>query len=129
MRIVITDTTPTGTETGRLLLEDVPEGGTLRDVIRHRVREEVARYNAGPDVRFNGLVRPTDAESAAHGYERRRPRRLDWEKQAAVALESFRHNGFFVFVGDRQVTDLDEQLTLAETDEVSFVRLVPLVGG
>jgi hypothetical protein len=38
-------------------------------------------------------------------------------------------NGFFVFVGDRQVDDLDEVLTLAGTDVVSFVRLVPLVGG
>jgi hypothetical protein len=75
------------------------------------------------------LVRPTGAESTANGYELRRPRRLDWEKQAAAALDSFRHNGFFVFVGDRQVTDLDEELTLAETDEVSFVRLVPLAGG
>jgi len=27
------------------------------------------------------------------------------------------------------VDDLDESLTLAETDVVSFVRLVPLVGG
>lgn len=129
MKIVITDTTPTGTETGRLLLEDVPEGGTLRDVIRHRVREEVARYNAAPGVRFTGLVRPTDAELAANGYELRRPRRLDWEAQATAALDSFRRNGFFVFVGDRQVTDLDEEITLSETDEVSFVRLVPLVGG
>jgi hypothetical protein len=129
MKIVVTDTTPTGTETGRLLLEDVPAAVTLRDVIRHRVREEVARYNAGPGVRFNGLVQPTDAECTANGYELRRPRRLDWQAQAAVALDSFQHNGFFVFVGDRQVTDLDEQLTLVETDEVSFVRLVPLVGG
>ena len=34
-----------------------------------------------------------------------------------------------MFVGDRQIDDLDERLILAETDVVSFVRLVPLVGG
>jgi hypothetical protein len=34
-----------------------------------------------------------------------------------------------VFVDDRQIDDLDEELTLAETDVVSFVRLVPLIGG
>ena len=38
-------------------------------------------------------------------------------------------NGFVVFVSDRQVDDLDESLTLEETDVVSFVRLVALVGG
>jgi hypothetical protein len=30
-----------------------------------------------------------------------------------------------VFVADRQVDDLDETLTLADTDVVSFVRLCP----
>jgi hypothetical protein len=30
---------------------------------------------------------------------------------------------------DRQVDDLDEELTLAEADVITFVRLVPLVGG
>jgi hypothetical protein len=129
MKIVIADTTPTGTETARLMLEDVPDAVTLRELIRHRVREEVARYNARPGARFDGLVRPTDAKGTADGYELRRPHQLDWPAQAAAALDSFQHNGFFVFVGDRQVTDLDEELTLAETDEVSFVRLVPLVGG
>lgn len=108
MRLVVIDATPTGRETARLLLDDVPNPVTLRELITHRVREEVARHHANPVPR---------------------PRRMDWEKQAAVALESFAHNGFFVFVGDRQVEDLNERLSLAETDEVSFVRLVPLVGG
>ncbi len=129
MNVVVTDATPAGKETARLLLEDVPNPVTLRELITHRVREEVARHNANPRPRFNGLVRPTDAEQTLNGYELRRRRRLDWQTQARVALDSFAHNGFFVFVGDRQVQDLDERLTLAETDEVSFVRIVPLVGG
>jgi hypothetical protein len=129
MRIVIADMTPTGTETARVLLDDVPNPVTLRELVRHRVREEVVRYNTGPGVRFNGLVQPTDAECTANGYKLRRPRQLDWQAQAAAALDSFQRNGFFVFVGNRQVADLDEELTLAETEEVSFVRLVPLVGG
>jgi hypothetical protein len=58
-----------------------------------------------------------------------RPRRLDWEKQAATALEAFERNGYFVFVDERQVDNLDEELTIADTGVVSFVRLVPLVGG
>jgi hypothetical protein len=51
------------------------------------------------------------------------------EAQAEAALTAFTRNAFFVFVADRQVDDLDEVLTLADTDVVSFVRLVPLVGG
>jgi hypothetical protein len=100
MRIVLADTTASGTETARLLLDDVPSPIRLRDLIRHRVREEVARYNA-----------------------------QDWQAQADAAVRAFGRNGFFVFIGDRQVEDLDEELTLAEADVVSFVRLVQLAGG
>ena len=129
MQIVLTDTTASGTETARLLLDGVPSPIRLRDLICHRVREEVARYNAHPVPRFNGLVQPTDAERTLNGYELRVPRALDWRAQADTALSAFGRNGFFVFVGDRQVEDLDEELTLAEADVVSFVRLVPLAGG
>jgi hypothetical protein len=129
MRVNIADATASGRETARMLLDDVPNPVLLRDLIRHRVREEVVRFNARPSPHFNGLVQPTDSEHTLNGYALRRPRRLDWQAQAATALDAFTHNGFFVFVGDRQIDDLDEPLTLADTDVVSFVRLVPLVGG
>jgi hypothetical protein len=129
MRIVLADTTVSGAETARLLLDDVPSPIRLRDLICHRVREEVARYNAHPVSRFNGLVQPTDAERTLNGYVLRTPRALDWRAQADTALRAFGRNGFFVFVGERQIEDLDEELTLAEADVVSFVRLVPLAGG
>ena len=129
MRIVLADTTASGTEMARLLLDGVPSPVRLRDLICHRVREEVARYNARPVARFNGLVQPMGAERTLNGYVLRVPRTLDWRAQADAALSAFGRNGFFVFVGDRQVEDLDEELTLAEADVVSFVRLVPLAGG
>ena len=129
MDVTVTDATASGRETARLVLERVPTPVTLRDLIRFRVREEAARYNADPVTRFAGLVQPTDAEATLNGYVLTRPRILDWEKQADAAVEAFGRNGFFVFVGNRQVDELDDELTLDETDVVSFVRLVPLVGG
>jgi hypothetical protein len=129
MQIVVTDATPVGRETARLLLPDVPDRIRLRDLIRYRVREEVARYNAAPAGCFTGLVQPIGSEQTLAGYRLSQPRRLDWQAQADAAVAAFRRNGFFVFVGDRQVDDLDEELSLAEADVVSFVRLVPLAGG
>lgn len=126
--MTIVDASAAGRETARQLLAGVPSPVTLRELIRFRVREEVARHNASPARQVNGLVRPTDAETALNA-DLSGDRRLDWEQQATRALEAFTRNGFFVFVGDRQVDDLDEELSLAETDVVSFVRLVPLVGG
>jgi hypothetical protein len=129
MDVVVTDAGTTGGETARLLLRGVPSLLTLRELIRFRVREEVARYNANPAPRFSGLVQPSDAEADLNGYRRPRSRRLDWEVQAETAIQTFERNGFFVFVGDRQVDALDAELALADHDVVSFVRLVPLVGG
>jgi hypothetical protein len=129
MDVVVTDATVTGKETARLLLAGLPSPLTLRDLIRFRVREQVARHNANPAPRFNGLVQPLEAEADLNGYGPSRTWWLDWEAQAATAVRAFERNGFFVFVGDRQVDDLDRELALADTDVVSFVRLVPLVGG
>ena len=129
MDVLVTDATTTGGNTARVLLKGVPPLLTLRDLIRFRVREEVARHYANPAPRFSGLVRPSDAEADLNGYMRPRSRRLDWEAQAETAIQTFERNGFFIFVGDRQVDDLDAELALADHDVVSFVRLVPLVGG
>jgi hypothetical protein len=118
-----------GGEAASMTLTGIDQRTTLRDLIRTRVREEVARYNSDPTERFNGLVRPVGAEEGINGYRLARPRRLDWEEQARVAEDAFLRNGFFVLVGDRQVEDLDEELDLDADTEIRFLRLTPLVGG
>jgi hypothetical protein len=129
VNVVISDSNAPGQETARLMLADVPSPITLSEFIRLRVREEVARFNSSPTPVFNGLVQPHDAEMTLNGYELKQPRRIDWVAQADAAVEAFTRNGFFVFVGDQQVDDLKAELTLADLDVVSFVKLVPLVGG
>lgn len=105
------------------------ESLTVREIIRRRVYQEVAEYNAqGVDV-FYGLVQPTDAERALNGYRLRAPRRLDWEAQYAKAVEAFERRGYIMLVNDQQVTDLDAIVDLRAGAEVTFLKLVPLVGG
>jgi hypothetical protein len=127
--ITVRDQSSTGRATGAVELEDIPAAITLRDLIRTRVREEVARYNAAPRDVFEGLVMPEGAEPAREGFAMGRPRRVDWERQADRAVEAFGRNGFFVLVDDRQVTELDEPLALTADSDIRFVRLVQLVGG
>ncbi len=128
--LTVYDETATGRPVGDLTLPDLPEQITVREVVRLRVREEVARHNAAPVALFHGLVQPTDAEVAANGYRLRRVRRLDWEVQAEAAVVAFGRNGYFILVGDHQVEDLDEVVDLTGADpHVTFVRLSPLVGG
>ncbi|WP_328873398.1 hypothetical protein OHT76_26810 [Streptomyces sp. NBC_00287] len=56
---------------------------------------------------------------------RRMRRKADRER----ALKAFTANGLIVLVGDRQLTDLDEQVDLTADTEVTFLKLIPLVGG
>ncbi|MET7420096.1 hypothetical protein [Dactylosporangium sp. NPDC005555] len=128
MRVKIQDETATGRVLSALEL-DVSGPVRLRELIRLRVREEVARFNARPVERFQGLVRPTAAEADLNGYLMPAPARIDWEQQADAAVAAFGRNAFFVLVGDRQVEDLDEELALDEASHVVFIRLVQLVGG
>jgi hypothetical protein len=123
------DETATGREVDRHTLPDLPDQVTVRELVRLRVREEVARHNAAPAAHFHGLVQPTDAEATLNGYRLRARRRLDWERQAAAAEEAFARNGFFILVDDRQVESLDETVDLTVDVDVAFVKLVPLVGG
>jgi hypothetical protein len=127
--LTIEDRTATGRPVGRIDLPNVPERVTLRDLIRLRVREEVARYNLNPGPEFTGLVRPSDAEPAARGYRMHTPRPIDWVRQADIAIESFGRNGFFVMVNGTQETSLDAEISLSGQLDVWFVKLVPLVGG
>lgn len=127
--ITLHDQSATGRELGSITLDQLPDTITLRELIRLRVREEVARHNAAPTTRFQGLVQPTDAEVDRNGYRLRTPRRLDWEKQADVAEQAFLRNGFFVLLDDRQAEDLDEVIAVDDALEVAFVKLVQLVGG
>ncbi|MBE1558956.1 hypothetical protein H4W81_001735 [Nonomuraea africana] len=123
------DETATGRALEEFSLPDLPERISARELVRLRVREEVARYNVAPSHHFRGLVKPSDAEAELNGYRMRTARRLDWEKQADAAEAAFARNGYLLLIGDRQIEDLDETIDLTVDPVVSFVKLVPLVGG
>ncbi|GAA3834487.1 hypothetical protein [Streptomyces chiangmaiensis] len=127
--VTFRDETATGKPLTEFEVAGQPARMTVRELIRLRVREEAARYNARPTNRFNGLVRPDDAETELNGCRLREPRRIDWERQADIAERAFLANGFFVLAGDRQVEDLDEAVDLTTDPDLVFIKLVALVGG
>jgi hypothetical protein len=127
--ITIKDESVTGQSISAFPLELLTEQITVRELIRSRVYQEVDDYNRKAPEYFRGLVQPTDAEQTLNGYKVRKARQIDWKTQFDKALEAFQRNNFFVLVDDRQVEELDEELTLTHTSTVSFVKLVPLVGG
>ena len=103
---------------------------SAREIIERRVRMEVQTFNEQQDQQvFQGLVQPTDTERELNGYRLRKPRKIDADEQIQRAIEAFELNRFFMLVGDRQVESLDELIGIARDTRVSFLKLVPLVGG
>ena len=133
--LTVYDETSSGERTGELTLDFLTERVTAREIIRSRVYQEVTEYNArqaqaqAKTDLFRGLVQPRDAEQTRDGFRLRTPRRIDWREHFDAALASFAKNRFLLLVDDKQVTDLDTEIVLRHDTGVSFLRLVPLIGG
>lgn len=128
--LTIRDETTAGRQTSETVLEFLTERITVRELIRSRVYQEVEDHNRRKEVGvFQGLVQPTDAEQELNGYRLRQPRQIDWKRQYEVALKAFEQNGFLLLINDRQAESLDEEIVIAPATRVSFLKLVPLVGG
>jgi hypothetical protein len=127
--LTIHDETTSGQKTNTFTLDCLTEKITVRELIRARIYQEVQDYNQKEPEYFRGLVEPTNAERVLNGYKIKAKRKIDWQEQYQRALEAFDRNGFFVLVGDRQADSLDQEFKVKVDTEVSFVKLVPLVGG
>ena len=110
-------------------LEVLTERITVRELIRTRVYQEVRDYNLHRPEYFRGLIQPIDAERTLNGFKVQRRRRIDPHKQFEGAIESFYRNGFLILVNDRQVDELEEEIEVGAETTVTFLKLVPLVGG
>ncbi len=102
---------------------------TVRELIRARVYNEVEAYNRDRSEYFKGLVQPSDTEMTLNGYRMHERKQVDPEKQYKLAVESFERNGFILLVDDKQVDDLEQVIEISPTTNVTFIKLVPLVGG
>jgi len=111
-------------------LLDVPdERITVWELIRARVYREVYQYNVDRPEYFQGLIQPSDAERFLNGFKMRRNRTIDPERQFQMAIKAFYRNGFIVLLDDRQVDELEEEIEIRPDTTVTFLKLVPLVGG
>jgi len=102
---------------------------TARELIRERVKQEVEEFNKKQPELYNGLVQPTDTERTLNGFKFKTKRKLDWQEQFERAVEGFHRNAFILLVDDSQVEDLDQIIPIAPETSVTFIKLVPLVGG
>lgn len=129
--LTVYDESTTGDRGDPIVLEFLTEIITVRELIRQRVYQEVQDYNLQQTQTpvFRGLVQPTDAEQTLNGYKLKTKRQIDWQQQFDKAVQAFESNRVLVLVNDRQAESLDERVTITPSTAVSFLKLVPLVGG
>jgi len=128
--LTVRDETTSGDFSDAITLEFLTEHITVRELIRERVYQEVKDHNAQKNhTTFRGLVKPTDAEETPNGYRLKKPRMIDWQPQFENACKAFEANQVLVMVDDKQAESLDEPITITPQTGVTFLKLVPLVGG
>lgn len=127
--LAVRDETTGSTTSRSFTLEFPTERITVRELIRERVYQEVEDYNRSQPEVFQGLVQPTDAEITLNGFRMKQRRDIDWKKQYERAIEAFEHNRILVLVDDHQAESLEENIEITRGTEVTFLRLMPLVGG
>lgn len=125
----VRDETSSGEITMEFELKVLSEKITVRDLIRQRVYEEVDNYNQNAPEMFRGLVQPSHSEKVLNGFKVREKQKIDRDKQFENALEAFGTSALIVILNDRQVESLDEEIIVTPRTLVSFLKLVPLVGG
>lgn len=126
----ICDATDLSSGSGTItVLDFLTERVTVREMIRTRVYQEVKDYNTQPSKRFYGFVQPTEAENTVNGYELSKPRLIDWEEQFKRAIAAFNNNGFIILINNEQAADLNDEITISPDTTVTFLKLIPLVGG
>ena len=127
--LTVRDETTAGDSSAPITLDFPTEQITVRELIRERIYQEVQDYNRNKLGAFRGLIQPTDAEVALNGYKLKPGREINWKHQFEQACDAFKASRVLVLAGDRQTESLDEVISLTRGVEVTFLKLVPLVGG
>lgn len=130
MILTIKDATFSGDILNEIEIAVQNERTTVKDLIAARVTSEVKSYNEKLPEYFKGLIQPSEAEKTLNGFRlKRREKKIDVEKQIWTALDAFQKNGYFILIDNQQAEDLDQEVLVSKTTEISFVKLTQLVGG
>ncbi len=108
---------------------------TLRDLIGHVVRAEVAAFKERQAERR--LLRALTARQIADGLAAGKvqaggselDQQVDQDQAVATAVEAFADGLFLVVVDETEVKDLDAVVPVTASSRLTFIRLTMLAGG
>lgn len=125
----IKDETPLGELISESTLQFPADRVSVKELIEQRVEKEVSQYNPSSAERLHGLVQPAEFECELNEVGLRKEKPIDVVEQKCIAVEAFNRNRFFLLVNDKQLTSLDDEILITPNTMVTFLKLVPLIGG
>lgn len=128
MQIEITDTTVAGVVLNKVSFDLINESPTLENIIRQRVVSEVMAYNKTLGEIFYGLVQPINSVNLSNGYKMNEAKNINAKKQVFMAVEGFKNNNYIVLINDKQMVDLNEEVSVNSETKIQFIKLTPLYG-
>lgn len=115
--VTVMERSSTGQTTRETVLELLTEHVSVRELIRARVLQELRhRLRRDANARSHGAAAPPGSAG-------------DPEAECDQALDAFARGQILVFLDDRQLETLDETIVVRPATRLSFLKLVPLVGG
>ncbi len=109
-------------------LEIASEQLTVRELIRCRVYQEVQDVNLARRKQHLLLVQHTALRADPADTELPCTT-IDWHLHFERATEAYAAGRFLILIGNHQTESLDEQIELTQGTLVTFLKLIPLVGG
>lgn len=101
------------------------EQSTLREILRSRIYQEVSEYNA--QKRSQSLCLITLMPVGRPQADAAPP--VDWQIHYKRAVEAFKKKRYLVLINGRQMTKLDAPVHLTDQTTITFLKLIPLIGG
>lgn len=114
---------------------------SARELICRRIRDEIAALHRESvqawlsQTRTRSFLIPVEERVETRlnpersPLKRPKPIPIDEKAEMEAAVQAFTEGKFILLLDDRQVDDLDEEVTLSAESEALFIYLMPLKGG
>ncbi|GCF07979.1 hypothetical protein [Dictyobacter arantiisoli] len=123
--ITLQDASLQGQQQSPWQMDIFEEQSTLREILRSRIYQEVSEYNAQKRSQSLCLITlmPVDPPQADAAPP------VDWQTHYERAIEAFKKRRYLVLINGRQMTKLDAPVHLTDQTTITFLKLIPLIGG
>lgn len=100
---------------------------TVRDLIRNCVNYQAELVNSGKNK--SPFFAPAPIEEEINATAENKARKVDGDKQFHIACEAFSSKKVLLLLDGSQETELEKEIVIGPDTRITFLQLVPLVGG